>query len=82
MEIEILRLQVLSKERADRDDSNPLIIQTSPNIFWLINVAQTIKNIDKELIAVRRYGDLGDFYKGISYRNYLMKLRDYLSSLS
>lgn len=79
MKIEILKnLHVLVKERAERDDSNPLIIQTSQKMFWRINVDETIKNIERELKTYRRYGDLENFHEGMSYSVYLKKLRAHL----
>lgn len=79
MKFEILKnLHVLAKERTERDDSNPLIIQTSQNMFWLINVDETIKNIEHELKTYKRYGDLENFHNEMSYSVYLKKLRAWL----
>lgn len=79
MKFEILKnLHVLAKERTERDDSNPLIIQTSQNMFWLINVDETIKNINRELKTYKLFGDVENFQDEMSYSIYLKKLRAWL----
>jgi len=80
MTIKIYDISVLARSRAQRDDDNPLILQTSKNIFWLIDVDKTVKNIDKELSTLG-YGNPENFHDGMSYAEYLLRLRAYLQTL-
>lgn len=76
--MDIPHLAVISSKRTERDDNNPLVLQTSDNKYWLIDVDKTIKSIDKELKAVQFLGELQNFKDGLTYSGYLRKLRAYL----
>lgn len=71
-------LSVISKIRAQRDDTNPLVITTSRNLFWLIDLNKTICKIDKELSTYLLHGDVNNFHEELSYSSYLRALKSFL----
>ena len=62
MKVTVLpHLSVISKTRTEPNDNNKLIIKTSPNRYCIINVDETIKNINRELKTHKRFGELENF---------------------
>lgn len=79
MQFQILgNLAVIAKTRTKKNVSHNNLIKTGKSLYWLIDVNETIFKIDRELQYIKKYGDLEKFHAGLSYSEYLKKLRSFI----